>query len=137
MVGGLVLTLAFAAAALGATKHYKGPVTQGGQVKFTLQSKHGKRKVKNFLFSGVTLTCEGRDPFAITNNGFPVPAMRVRHRHFHGAFSQLGGTGDIKGDFNHHYRKATGTLRVHAQHIQGTPLHNCDTGTVNWTAEKQ
>jgi hypothetical protein len=140
IVGGLVATLAFAAMAMGAVKHYRGPIQQGGHVTFQTKVKHHKTKrVKNFYFFDLKLTCD-EAAFLISNKrplNFPVPPMRVRHREFHGTFSQLGGTGRVTGKFTNHYKDAAGTLRVHAKHIQNTGFHNCDTGTVNWTAEKQ
>ena len=131
--------LGFAATvAFGAIKHYEGDVQQGGTVRFQTKVKHQKtKKVKKFLFAGVTFTCEGTPPFPISNQGFPVPAMKVHHRKFHGTFSQLGGTGRIRGKFKHHYWRAEGTLRVSADQIEDTPLHDCDTGTLDWTARKQ
>jgi hypothetical protein len=140
IVGGLVATLAFAGVAAGAVKHYRGPIQQGGHVTFQTKVKHHKTKsVKRFYFFDVTMTCD-EQTFQISNRtplNFPVPPMKVRHREFHGTFSQLGGTGRVTGQFTHHFKHASGTLRVHAKHIQDTPLHNCDTGTVDWTAEKQ
>jgi hypothetical protein len=140
VVVGLVATLAFATVALGAIKHYRGPIQQGGHVTFQTKVRHHKTKrVKKFYFFKVELTCD-EATFPISNRrplDFPVPPMRVRHREFHGTFSQLGGTGHVEGQFRDHYRHATGTLRVHAEHITDTQLHNCDTGTVDWTAEKQ
>jgi hypothetical protein len=140
LLGGLVGALACAAVAAGAVKHYRGPIQQGGHVTFqTKVTRHKVKRVKRFYFYDVTLTCD-EQTFPISNRtplNFPVPPMRVRHREFHGTFSQLGGTGRIKGEFRDHYRRANGTLRVHAKHIQDTPFHNCDTGTVDWTAKKR
>lgn len=139
----MVATLAFAAVALGSVKHYRGPIQQGGHVTFDTKVKHHKTKsVKKFYFFDVTFSCE-KPPgteFPISNRtpfDLPVPPMEVKHREFHGTFSQLGGTGRIKGEFTDHFKQAAGTLRVHAKHIEGTQFRNCDTGTVNWTAEKQ
>jgi hypothetical protein len=140
IVVGLVATLVFAAMAMGAVKNYRGPIQQGGRVTFQTKVKHHRTKrVKNFYFFDLKLTCD-EAAFPISNKkplNFPVPPMKVKHREFHGTFSQLGGTGRVTGQFTDHYKHATGTLRVHARHIQGTNFHNCDTGTVDWTAEKQ
>ena len=130
----LIAVLAFGAMALGSVKHYDGTVDQGGAVKFKTKVRDGKTKrVKGFVFSGVTITCEGRPPFPINNGAFPAPAMKVRHRRFHGDFSQLGGQGHFKGEFKHHFKRAHGTLRVN-----GSPagLQNCDTGTDDWHASR-
>jgi hypothetical protein len=140
LVAGLIGALAFAAVATGAVKHYRGPIEQGGRVTFQTKVKHHKvKKVKKFYFFDVELTCD-EQAFPISNRtplNFPVPPMKVKHREFHGTFSQLGGTGRVKGEFTDHFKRANGTLRVHAKHIQDTPFHNCDTGTVDWTASKQ
>ena len=118
-------------------------IEQGGHVTFDTKVKHHKaKKVKKFYFFDVTFTCEEGPvkEFPISNRkplDFPVPPMRVKHREFHGTFSQLGGTGRIKGEFTDHFKRAAGTLRVHAKHIQDTDFRNCDTGTVDWTAEKR
>ena len=137
---GLVATLAFAAVALGAVKHYRGPIEQGGRVTFDTKVKHHRAKrVKRFYFFDVKLTCD-EATFPISNRtplNFPVPPMNVKHREFHGTFSQLGGTGRIKGTFTDHFKQAAGTVRLHAKHIQGTNFHNYDTGTDDCTAEKQ
>jgi len=140
IVAGLAATLAFAAVAMGAVKHYRGPVQQGGHITFQTKVRHHKvKRVKKFYFFDVKLTCD-EATFPISNRkplNFPVPPMKVKHREFHGTFAQLGGTGRVTGQFTDHFKHATGTLRVHAKHIQDTPFHNCDTGTVDWTAEKQ
>jgi hypothetical protein len=144
VVVGLVATLAFATVALGAIKHYRGPIQGGGHVTFDTKVKHHKTKrVKNFFFFKVKLSCENSpnpDPIPISNQSpikFPIPAMRVRHRRFHGSFynADFRTRGEVEGKFTHHYRKAEGTLRVHGHPITG--FGKCDTGTVAWTAEKQ
>jgi hypothetical protein len=143
ILGGLVATLVFATMAFGAVKHYRGPIEQGGHVTFDTKVKHHKaKKVKKFYFFEVTFSCEQppNTEFPISNKtplNFPIPSMKVKHREFHGTFSQLGGTGRVIGEFKNHYRQASGTLRVHAKHIENTTFRNCDTGTVNWTAEKR
>jgi hypothetical protein len=144
IVGGLVATLAFAAMAMGAVKHYRGPVQQGGHVTFQTKVKHHKTKrVQQFFFFKVKLVCDNPPPSGdplISNKTplrFPIPPMRVRHRHFHGKFSNqsFNTSGEAEGDFTDHYRNAEGTLRVHGKPVPA--WGKCDTGTVNWTAEKQ
>jgi hypothetical protein len=137
--GGLVAMLSFATGALGSTKHYRGPIEQGGHVTFDTKVKHHKtKKVKRFYFFDVKLKCDentlrinNRTPF-----DFPVPPMKVKHRRFHGDFynADFKTGGHVKGEFTNHFKNAEGTLRV-----RGNPagLHNCDTGTVDWTARKQ
>jgi hypothetical protein len=139
---GLVAALAFAAVAMGAIKHYHGTVDQGGTVSFQTKVRHHKAKrVKNFFFYKVTLTCEGGASIPISNRKplkFPIPPMKVRHRRFHGSFSNsdFKTSGEVHGKFTHHYRKAKGTLRVHGRPL-GAMQGKCDTGTDDWTANKQ
>jgi hypothetical protein len=144
MVAGLVGALAFAAVAAGAVKHYRGPIQQGGHVTFQTKVKHHKTKrVKSFFFFKVKLSCENSptgDPIPISNKSpikFPIPAMKVKHRKFHGSFykAEFKTRGEVEGEFSDHYRAAEGTLRVHGRPISG--FGKCDTGTVDWTAEKQ
>jgi hypothetical protein len=140
----LVATVAFAAVALGAVKHYRGPIEQGGHVTFDTKVKHHKtKKVKKFFFFKVKLDCENSptgDPILISNKSpieFPIPVMRVRHRKFHGSFynADFKTRGEVEGKFSDHFRSAEGTLRVHGRPITG--FGKCDTGTVDWTAKKQ
>jgi hypothetical protein len=134
---GLVATLAFAAVALAGTRHYKGPVKQGGNVQFDLVAKNGVKRVKSFGFSGVSMTCDPpTGTIKINNDQFPVPTMKVKkHRKFGGTFSKFGGHGHISGQFTKHFRKATGTLRVNGKQIVNA-LNNCDTGTLDWRVHK-
>jgi hypothetical protein len=139
---GLVATLVFAAMAFGATKHYRGPIQQGGHVTFdTTVKHHAVKRVKSFFFYKVKLSCEGGQTIPISNKSpikFPIPAMRVRDRKFHGSFfkAEFKTRGEVEGEFTDHFRKAGGTLRVHGRPL-GQQQGDCDTGTVDWTAKKQ
>ena len=144
ITGTLIATLVFATMALGAVKQYRGPIEQGGHVTFDTKVKHHKtKKVKKFFFYKVKLSCENSpqpDPLPISNKSpieFPIPVMRVRHRKFHGSFfkAEFKTRGEVEGEFSDGFRSAEGTLRVHGRPIQG--WGKCDTGTVDWTAEKQ
>jgi hypothetical protein len=141
-LGALIVALAFAAVALGAVKRYHGTVAQGGTVSFkTTVKRHKTKNVKAFFFYKVTLTCEGGASLPISNRKplkFPIPPMKVRHRRFHGSFSNTDfkTSGEVHGKFTDHYRKAHGTLRVHGRPL-GAMQGKCDTGTDDWTATKQ
>jgi hypothetical protein len=145
IIGGTVATLAFAAVALGSVKHYRGPIQQGGHLTFDTKVKHHKtKKVKKFFFFKVKLECENSpppgDPIPISNKSpieFPIPTMKVKHRRFHGSFynADFKTKGEVEGELTDHFTKAEGTLRVHGRPITG--FGKCDTGTVDWTAEKQ
>ena len=114
IAAGLVATLAFAAIALGAVKHYRGPIEQGGNVTFDTKVKHHKVKnVKSFFFYKLTLSCEDGELPNLTNDPiFPIPPMTVDHREFHGDFynAEFKTSGHVKGAFSDHFRKASGTL---------------------------
>jgi hypothetical protein len=137
----LVALLAFAAIAVGSVKHYKGPVDQGGRVKFETNVELGKVKsVKRFYFFDLPLNCERSPRHVLISNrrplDFPIPTMRVNHRQFHGDFSNsdFHTRGHVEGKFNRQFTKAAGTLRV-----QGHPFgaqNKCDTGTDDWHAHK-
>ena len=144
---GLLVALAFASVALGAVKHYRGPIQQGGHVAFQAKIRHHKAKtVKNFYFFKLKLTCEKAPPGAsrsikISNKSpvnLPFPTMRVNHGVFEGSFykAQFKTRGEVKGQFSDHYRKAAGTLRVHGRPL-GSAFGRCDTGAVDWTAKKR
>jgi hypothetical protein len=138
---GLVAVLAFAALALGSVRHYKGPVDQGGRVKFDTRVDQGKVKaVKRFYFFDLPLTCERSPRHVLISNrrplNFPFPTMKVKAREFHGDFSNsdFHTRGHVEGQFNRHFTKAAGTLRV-----QGHPFgaqNKCDTGTDDWHAHR-
>ncbi len=146
IAAGVAAVLAFAAVALGAVKHYRGPVQQGGHVTFDTKVKHHKtKKVNKFFFFKVKLTCEaGENPattIPISNKAplkFPIPPMKVSHGHFHGKFSntEFKTSGEVEGEFGDDYTTAEGTLRVHGHPLSPT-YGKCDTGADNWTAEKQ
>jgi hypothetical protein len=142
IIGGLIAALALATTALGAVKRYHGTVTQGGTVSFKTTVKHHRTKnVKSFFFYKVTLSCEGGASIPISNRTplkFPIPPMKVRHRRFHGSFSnsEFKTSGEVDGKFTDHYRKAEGTLRVHGRPL-GAKQGKCDTGTDDWSATKQ
>jgi hypothetical protein len=146
-VAALATTLAFAAVALGSVKHYAGPVEQGGNVTFDTKVRHHRAKrVNSFYFFKLRLTCEKAPPGAsntikISNKSpidFPIPPMKVKHRKFDGSFykEEFKTRGEVEGEFTNHYRKAAGTLRVHGRPL-GAAYGNCDSTTVDWTAEKQ
>jgi hypothetical protein len=147
LAAGMVVALAFAAVAVGAVKHYAGPIQQGGSVTFDAKVKHHRAKrVRSFYFFKLKLTCEMAPPGAsntikISNKSplnFPIPPMAVRHRKFHGSFykPEFKTRGEVDGKFTDHYRNAAGTLRVHGRPL-GAAYGKCDSGTVNWSAEKQ
>ncbi len=144
LVAGLVGALACAAVAVGAVKHYRGPIRQGGHVTFETKVRHHRvKRVEEFFFFKVKLYCENSptgDPIPISNKSpikFPIPPMRVRQRQFRGSFynAEFKTRGEVEGEFSDHYRRAQGTLRVHGRPISG--FGKCDTGTVDWTARKQ
>jgi hypothetical protein len=138
VVGALV-----AAPALGAFfADYQGPVKGDpiASVGFNLRkSANGVKRVKGFFESEVEYTCEGgasgrATPLAMEEGGF-----RVKHREFSGSSSFLTPVGDprltVKGELRPH-GLARGTLRLTGHLDETTPSARCDTGKVEWRAEK-
>ncbi len=141
-----VATLAFAAVAVAAPPHYRGPIKQGGYVTFQTEVKQQQRRVTKFYFFNLKLTCEkapkgASNTIKISNKSplnFPVPPMTVKNGQFHGSFykEEFKTRGAVTGAFSDHNLKAAGTLRVYG-HPLGSAYGKCDSGTVNWTAKKQ
>jgi hypothetical protein len=141
-----VATLAFAAVALAAPQHYRGPIRQGGYVTFQTQVKQHQKRVKGFYFFKLKLICEkapqGANPTIKISNksplNFPIPPMAVKRRQFHGGFykADFKTRGEVEGRFSDRNRKAAGTLRVHGRPL-GSAYGKCDSGTVRWAAKKQ
>jgi hypothetical protein len=132
-----------AAPALGAfISEYQGPVKgdPSATVGFNLRkSANGVKRVKGFFESEVQYTCRGgasgrANPLAMEEGGF-----RVKHGEFNGSTSFLTPIGDprltVKGELRPH-GAARGTLRLTGHLDQTTPSARCDTGKVEWRAEK-
>jgi hypothetical protein len=124
---GLVSMLAFPAASCASKHHFEGTVAGGGTVHFDLVKKNGKRKVTNFNWDDIPMTCDQGDT---TDSGIMF-TMRVKEGRFHGTGVAGGATARVAGDFSHHYTREAGTIRVSGS-FPG--LTGCDTGVTDHTA---
>ena len=126
------------------TRSYSGSVSGGGTIKFkatTVAKKvrhkgHVKKTVRvtsilpaETVLDDVPITCtEGSTVLAWGFNGDPI---KVKQRSFNPGFTGDGVT-VFRGKFNKKANKATGTFR--RQGDFPPTAHNCDTGTVHWSA---
>ena len=133
---GLIVALAFAAAAVANIRHYHGAVNGGGSLRFETKVRHGETiKVKRFVFRHVPMECDD-GASTVGDVGSPPPAMRVNEKHrFHGDFTSGNGHKRlrIRGRLRDHGQKARGTLRV-TGNFGGGATH-CDTGKTRWHAK--
>jgi len=131
----LALSVALAGPAAAKTKSYAGEVAGGGTVGFELKkARSGKKKVKGFTFRSVPIECaEG----ANTVNGKLTFRMKVVQKQFTGtAESESGGRVRVEGTVLS--GGSNGTLRVFGSLAldDGTIGTDCDTGTLDWSADK-
>jgi hypothetical protein len=133
---GLIVALAFAAAAVASIRHYHGAVDGGGSLRLQTKVRHGETiKVKEFVFSHVPMECDD-GASTVGDVGSPPPPMRVNQEHrFHGDFTSGNGHKRlrIRGRLRHNEQKARGTLRVTGDFGGGAT--NCDTGKAHWRAK--
>jgi hypothetical protein len=141
-LAGVTAVALVAPATVGAaTKVYEGTVTPGGTVKFKLKTTENGKKVAGFRFSGVPAVCtsgaetvSGRITFAdrVENNRFQFRAVAGNPQNPQAAAI-------VKGEISRN--SAEGTIRVHGRKVLVDPPANgqrseCETGTLDWTAEK-
>ncbi len=128
------------------TKSFSGTVSGGGTISFeaTIVIKkvrhkgHVKRTVKitsilpGFLHD-VPITCtEGSTSLAY---GFPSDPIKVKQRSFDSSFTDThDGMTVFSGKFNKKGKRASGAFRYQADFPPD--VHNCDTGTVHWSAAR-
>ncbi len=132
--------------AMTKTKSFSGTVAGGGTITFKattvtkkVRHKHHVKKtviVKTILpgdpvIEGVPITCtEGSTVFSWGFNGDPI---KVKQRAFNPSFTG-GGVTVFRGEFNKNGDRANGVFR-HQGDFPPT-AHNCDTGTVHWSASR-
>ena len=155
IVGMLVAALAGTAIAAAAKYgHFEGKMEGGGKIHFDTKIGKGKTKqVSADTFTKVPVSCDERNGLlnlqivpeagpGIANATQVVGdnSLRVKHRSFRFTPEDQPGGATIKfrGKFNKKGKKATGTYRAQGDFsIDGVIAHNCDTGTVEWSARKQ
>jgi hypothetical protein len=131
IVAGITTTLALPSSAAAAQKHYLGTVHQGGTVSFTVRSHNGHKRVVDFHWNDVPVSCQSGDRQSTYTFSHP---MRVRRDHFHGLdVSPQGGALHVTGDLTHREHRANGTLRISGDISEGNA---CESGQDNWRAHK-
>ena len=133
---GLIVMLAFAAAALASIRHYHGHTEGGGKIRFVTKVRDGETtKVRRFVFTRVPMRCDD-GASTVGDAGSPPPPMRVNDEHrFHGKFTSPSGRKhfSIRGRLRDHGQKARGILRVNGDFGGGAT--NCHTGKTHWRAK--
>jgi hypothetical protein len=125
--------------ASAATRGFEGTVQGGGELSFETKVKKGKTKqvLTPLDITTVPLSCtEGNGLLDLQITGDP---LKVKNRSFRlTPQDQPGGqTFTFRGKFNKKGKKATGTYRAQGDFSFGAVIgHNCDTGTVEWSARK-
>jgi len=134
---GLIVTLAFAAAALANIRHYHGHTEGGGKVRFVTKVRGDGEatKVRRFVFNRVPMQCDDGGS-TVGDAGNPPPAMKVNDENrFHGKFTSPSGKKhfNIRGRLTDDDQKARGILRVNGNFGGGAT--NCHTGKTHWRAK--
>jgi opacity protein-like surface antigen len=131
----LAVALVLPAQAAAKTKHYVGAVSPSGSISFNVvKKKKGKKtkpQVKGFSFAGIPVNCEDG---AHTTHGFVSFPVKLRGGNFNivASSSVTGATLEVHGNL------AAGTIHV-AGNVPIDPSgtgSNCDSGVLNWTAQR-
>jgi hypothetical protein len=142
----LVAALAVPAAAISSTQGFStGAAKRGFSIEFKVVSVNGKpRKVKNFKYEDVLLTCESGGPINASGNGIgtapsgPNGPARVRNGEFskrYDVVAQGGGDGSFKitGEFKQNNTKIKGTINVKGD-FDAAPASGCKSGNLDYVA---
>jgi len=127
-----------AAAQSAASTGYAGAFAGEGKLSFTLKTRKGEGKLKEWAWSALRLTCGAKSQ---TTSGRYLFSMEVRHRSFSGRAVRRSNSGAVVGGakvwgkFTHAYAAAGGQFRVYGETPEGH--ENCESGLVNWTAEPE
>jgi opacity protein-like surface antigen len=137
IVPALVAALAFPATASATSFDLAGNVNPSGTVSMTVKKRNGKYKVTNLAFVEIPITCHGtKYTSSPTSTSF---VYKVNDKNKFGA-TLTNGSAFLKvhGKLSHHGKHAEGTVRNYGDGVltnAGTQ-NNCDTGTLNWSADK-
>jgi hypothetical protein len=127
------LALASVATAATQTNEYRGTIEPDSRMKFETLVRHNVPvKVEHFTWRNVTVRCaEG----SVVADGSFDDSMRVRDKRFHGTLvGPNGAKAHVTGRFRHHFRRATGTFRIHGD-ITDVQT-SCHTGELAWAARR-
>jgi hypothetical protein len=141
LIAGSLLSLVAAGAAFAfLATDFEGQVN--GQPSSTFgfdvgRNAHGKRVATDFTIGSVAYTCDTA-PDGSSGGYFSTRKLRIKHRKFSGEQNITEGgfdpvltlTGKLDGP------SAKGTLRLKGTLDTGQPDARCDTGTVQWKAER-
>ena len=139
--------------------HFEGTVEGGGGVHFDTKIRKGKTKqLVSADITQVPVSCDERNGL-LNLQILPEPGLGIAGTHVYGDYPRVkhrsfrftpedqpgGPTVKFRGKFNKKGKKATGTYRAQGDLLLGpvyksggvVPAHNCDTGTVEWSARKK
>jgi hypothetical protein len=129
----LAVALVVPAQAGAKTKHYVGAVSPSGSLSFNVvQKKHSKKKsVRGFSFSGIPVTCSDG---AKTTHGFVSFPVKLNKGNFNiSASSSVSGASlEVHGNLSAGTIHLSGDLPIDPS---GTGS-SCDSGVLNWTAQR-
>jgi hypothetical protein len=135
----LLVTLALATSAFSVTRHFSGTSEGlGGSVTFATKFKKGKTKkiLTPIEFDTLPISCDQGNTFLDYRKEGKAIKVNKRTRKF-SYETKPGGPNrtTIKGKFNKKGKKAHGTIRSRGTFGDGSAT-GCDTGELDWTAEK-
>ena len=124
----------------GGGKKYEGSFSGSGILSFKVEKRQDGKKIVNFKFRDLLVTC-GATPKLTSGGlsfGVPVDKNRFSTKAVSGDPSNPRSSRTLKGELNR--RKADGTLRVFGSKVNvgGDPPERdeCDSGTVDWDASR-
>jgi hypothetical protein len=149
----LIVVAVLAVAAVAVAKSdpwaakYKGTGATGGTIKFHTETLVGKHKIFGLQFLKIPVTCTDNsgDPPTDTSDGQVNTLIKVKGKKFHykanASSPSLKSTLVFDGKLTHGRSKAKGTIHIYGDLV---PVNNsttisrpCDSGVLNWTADKK
>jgi len=139
-VSACVIALGVPTAFAGDGKKYKGDFSGSGEMSFKVEKRQNGKKVVNYKFRDLAVTCggipkltSGRLTFAVS-----VDKNKFSTKAFVGNPDNPKSALKLKGELNKN--KADGTLHVFGSEVNvgGKPPERdeCDSGTTNWNASR-
>jgi hypothetical protein len=143
----LVAAMAVPSAAISSTQGFSSSVAKRGgpPIHFTVVTVNGKpRKVKNFSYNDIPLTCDVGGPVSASGSGIgtapsgPNGPAKVENGEFSKRYltqAQGGGDGSFKvvGEFKKHNTRVVGTFKVKGD-FDSISASGCRSGPVNYLA---
>jgi hypothetical protein len=126
---------------------YKGTGTTGGTIKFHTETLGSKHKIFGLKFLRIPVTCTDNsgDPPTDSSDGQVNTLIRIKGKKFHyranASSPSLKSTLVFDGKLTHSRSKAEGTIHIYGDLV---PVNNsttisrpCDSGVLDWTADKK